>query len=95
VVGRHLTHLLVSPGDVWSETQEFNSFTYPLFSYCSVLRKQKLYYTTVTTVITDPCEYVSYPLLGFYKQGIIPVITAQLSAWLRQVMSSVLLNTNL
>jgi hypothetical protein len=25
--------------------------------------------------ITDPCEHVPYPPLGFYKQGIIPAIT--------------------
>ena len=45
--------------------------------------------------IIDPCENVPYPLLGFYKQAIIPVIIEQLSAWLRQVMRSVLLNANL
>jgi hypothetical protein len=34
-IGQHLTHLPVSPADVWSERQEFLGFTYP-FSHCSI-----------------------------------------------------------
>ena len=95
VVGQHLTHLLASPGDVWSETQEFNGFHFfPFVILFNITNTETMLYNSHNS-ITDPCENVPYPPLGFYKQGIIPVIIEQLSAWLRQAMRSVLLNANL